>query len=298
MAALSLPAGPLGGCRAATRTHERRGISASACAPARALPFCASFTPRLAVSAMSSRRGCAISSARHHAFYVAAAESCTDTGALDAPALLRYAAATALQLGLMVLTMLALDRLLLPLVPARFATACVGTWFLTNSFKSSFFSPLDNSRPTLQSERDAISSRKRPSWMPPPLAFPIVWTTMGVLRTAASVLVWQNTGALCSPPLIVFMLHLCVGDTWNTINNAEQRLGVAAAGVLLVLGSAVAATLGYAQTVPLAGAVLAPLPMWLLVASALVIDIWRLNGGAKAYPLYPTVGSAANARAQ
>jgi benzodiazapine receptor len=126
--------------------------------------------------------------------------------------------------------------------------------------------------------------------MPPPLLFPIVWTSMAVLRTTASVLVFDAVGAtLLAPPLIVFMLHLCIGDTWNTINNAEQRLGLAVPGVLFCLGSACAATAGYAAVAPLAGRVLAPLCVWLTVASALVFDIWRLNNVPRGrYPLYPT----------
>jgi tryptophan-rich sensory protein len=139
------------------------------------------------------------------------------------------------------------------------------------------------------SERAAISSRRRPSWMPPPLVFPIVWTTMAGLRTASSVIVFNAVGGtLLAPPLVLFMLHLCVGDSWNTINNVEQRLGVAVPGVFCVLASACAATVAYASVSPLAGRVLAPLPVWLCVAAALVTDIWRLNNTEGQYPLYPT----------
>jgi tryptophan-rich sensory protein len=39
-----------------------------------------------------------------------------------------------------------------------------------------------------------MSKRVRPSWMPPPLAFPIVWSTIGVLRTVAAVMIWEAVG--------------------------------------------------------------------------------------------------------
>ena len=211
---------------------------------------------------------------------------------MDWASLARYVAATALQLGMMVLAMLALDRFLLPRLPIFAQTAFVAFWFLGNSFFSRKFSVLDNSRPTLDSERSAISSRLRPSWMPPPIVFPIVWSSIGLLRCAASTLVWGQTGALATPALIAFMTHLCIGDTWNTINNKEQRLGVASIGVLFVLGSAAATVNAYFATLPLAGYVLSPLVIWLCVATALVWDIWRINGGAAVYPLYPTVGSS------
>jgi translocator protein len=212
--------------------------------------------------------------------------------AVDWAALVRYVAATALQLGLMVATMLALDRFLLPRLPLEAQIPLVAFWFLGNSFFSRKFSVLDNSRPTLDSERAAISSRLRPSWMPPPLVFPIVWSSIGLLRCAASTMIWGQTGVLAAPALILFMAHLAIGDTWNNINNKEQRLGVASIGVMFVLGSAAATVSAYYRTLPLAGYVLSPLVVWLCIATALVWDIWRINGGAAAYPLYPTVGSS------
>ena len=160
------------------------------------------------------------------------------------------------------------------------------------SLRSRTFSPLDAKRPSLASERSAIADRRRPAWMPPPLVFPLVWTTMAGLRTAASVIVFEAVGStLLAAPLVVFMLHLCIGDTWNTINNVEQRLGVACIGVLFVLGSATWAVSQYAAVVPLAAYILSPLLLWLTIASALVWDIWRVNGGLSAYPLYPTLAS-------
>lgn len=61
-------------------------------------------------------------------------------------------------------------------------------------------------------------------------------------------------------------------------------------GVLLVLTSAIAAVVGYSTVSVTAARVLAPLPVWLTIASALVFDIWRLNNASGRYPLYPTKG--------
>ena len=208
---------------------------------------------------------------------------------LDPVALVRYGAATALQLGLIVLTMAALDTALLPRLSPAAQRWAVGAWFAFNSLRSRVFSPLDNRRPSLASERSAIADRRRPSWMPPPLVFPIVWTTMAVLRATASVIAFEAVGStLLAAPLVVFMLHLCVGDTWNCINNVEQRLGVAVPGVLCVWCAALAATFAYGSVSPLAARVLCPLNVWLTIAALLVHDIWRLNNVDGRYPLWPT----------
>ena len=54
------------------------------------------------------------------------------------------------------------------------AKGIVTLFFLVVSIKSRVFSPLDASRPNVNGEKTAISERRRPSWMPPPLTFPIV----------------------------------------------------------------------------------------------------------------------------
>ena len=55
------------------------------------------------------------------------------------------------------------------------ATKGIATlFFLVVSIKSRVFSPLDARRPDVRGEKNAIAERRRPSWMPPPLTFPVV----------------------------------------------------------------------------------------------------------------------------
>ena len=44
---------------------------------------------------------------------------------------------------------------------------------------------------------------------------------------------------------MAFILHLTIGDVWNTINNTEKRYGASVIGVLIVLASAVNASIQY-----------------------------------------------------
>ena len=51
-----------------------------------------------------------------------------------------------------------------------------------------------------------------------------------------TVQVWEALGnKLVTTPIAAMVLHLSVGDTWNHINNVEQRLGVAVPVVFLVV---------------------------------------------------------------
>ena len=69
-------------------------------------------------------------------------------------------------------------------------------------------------------------------------------------------MVWQRVGHLCDATILVLMLHLAIGDTWNTVNNVEKGLGAAVPRVLCVWGSAVLASYAYYQVEPFAGQLL------------------------------------------
>ena len=149
-----------------------------------------------------------------------------------------YVYATVVQFGLIACTLRAFDfafpKLLGVLgnvnsaLPAKAEGVAVFLFFLFMAFRSRIFSPLDNRRPTLKGESKEIAERKRPGWMPPPIAFPIIWSTIGILRATSSLLVWKALGGkFLVWPLMVFLFHLCIGDTWNSINNVDKEYGVA-----------------------------------------------------------------------
>lgn len=164
------------------------------------------------------------------------------------------------------------------LLSSRAATPAVWSAFLFLAVKSRVFSLLDNSRPQREGEAAAKAERRRPTWTPPPLAFPIIWSTIGLLRASSATVVWRATGRkLCSWPLLALVAHLCIGDSWNHITNVREELGFSAASVFTVLASVFYATDSFYAVSPLAGKLLAPSCVWLTVATALVFNIWLIN---------------------
>lgn len=97
--------------------------------------------------------------------------------------------------------------------------ALVTLFFLVTSIKSRVFSPLPADRPSLKADAEERTRLRRPDWCPPPVAFPIVWSTIGLLRCVSAVMVWEACGRdTLALPLIVFCAHLATGDCWNHIN--------------------------------------------------------------------------------
>ncbi|BAY99325.1 TspO and MBR related proteins [Tolypothrix tenuis PCC 7101] len=213
--------------------------------------------------------------------------SIATTQALDIRAVLVYKLGTFLQIAAMTLALLGMEKLVMLIdknthLPSWFSTLLAVLFFALLSIRSRIFSPLDNTR-----SRKTYDQVIRPRWAPPPLVFPIVWMIIAVLRVISSVLIWQQMNhQFLALPLILFVVHLALGDTWNTIFTVERRLG--AAVPVVILGpwlSAVVVTAIYWQTNPVAGMILSVSCIWLTVAAVLVFRIWQLNGSEPLYPL-------------
>ncbi|MDB9538505.1 TspO/MBR family protein [Anabaenopsis tanganyikae CS-531] len=209
------------------------------------------------------------------------------TQELDINAVLVYKLGTILQIAVMILVLLGMEKLIIFIdhnsgFPSWVSTALTALFFAVLSIRSRIFSLLDNTR-----SRTTYDQVIRPRWSPPPLAFPIVWMIIAVLRVISSVLVWQTMNhQFLVLPLILFVVHLALGDTWNTIFTVERRLG--AAVPVVILGpwlSALVVTAIYWETNPLAGMILSFSCVWLTVAAVLVWRIWQLNGSEPLYPL-------------
>ena len=208
--------------------------------------------------------------------------------AFAAGELAKYAVALGGQFGLMAAGFVAIDALAARALAAPLPAPAVGVLFAFLSLRSRVFSLMDNSRPNREAQGGGATPKgvKRPAWTPPGVAFPIIWSSITVLRAVASALVYaRGARALASAPLLCMALHLAVGDVWNTVTNIERRLGVSAAGCVLVWASVVTAVAQYARVSATAGLVLAPSAVWISVACVLTATIWRMNPPIQ--PLYP-----------
>lgn len=215
---------------------------------------------------------------------------------LDTDALSKYASSIIIQMLAITAFFFALDKGIAS-YDGQIPDWSIFALFYGMSLRSRIFSPLDNSRPDITKAVKGESSggfndRMMPSWTPPGVVFPIMWILIvGPLRAASSFLIWQQVGHLCDVTILALMFHLSIGDTWNTINNVERRLGAAVPGVLCVCASAIFAAYSYYQVLPFAGELLLPTCLWLTVAAALVTDTWRVNNTAGTEPLYPYRGA-------
>jgi len=212
-------------------------------------------------------------------------------GAVDWGDVVKYKAATLFEFGLLAGIFRTVDAV------GTLPSFCVPPIFAFLALRSRVFSALPASRPDRAAQEGKATPRdvKRPSWTPPGIAFPIIWTTIAVLRATSALLSWRACGrTLFCAPLLALALHLSIGDTWNCITNVERRLGTSALGVLSVWGSVVAAVVVAYRATPIAGFVLAPSAVWISIATVLTWTIWSINEPRQ--PLLPRKGDGKSAK--
>jgi len=214
-------------------------------------------------------------------------------GGFDFGAVFKYLTSMVVQMSLFYALFQGLDRFVLPNFKVPFALNAVAMYFL--ALKSRIFNPLSNRRPQPKTkEVNGAQQRKMPSWTPPGFVFPIVWLLLiGPLRAVTSAMVIHASGQYTTPALLSLMLHLSIGDVWNTINNVERRYGTSVLGIFFVWTSAANAAFQYYKVLPVAGKALSLKLIWLTIASSLIFRTWQLNPdpstGQKS-PLLPTRG--------
>lgn len=157
---------------------------------------------------------------------------------VDKSELVKYVVATGSQFGTLAALVTALDA---AAVKFRFVYPAPAVFFLFAflSIRSRVFSFLDCSRPKLSANagkatpqvisclfavlpiavnrRPSSQETRRPRWTPPGFFFPIIWLSIMVLRATSATLVYNGAGRIVAPATLMLLLHLSVGDTWNTV---------------------------------------------------------------------------------
>jgi translocator protein len=236
-------------------------------------------------------------------------EDSTDlTKSLDTDALVKYGLAVTVQMSIFfvignILNLVsgksftcAITKMCIPgikLLPQPSKIPFVVHWFMfyAVALKSRVFNPLQNTRPQVATLETDEKKRIMPKWTPPGFVFPIVWLLLiANLRSIATTMIVRQTESYATPAMFALLLHLSIGDVWNTINNVERRYGASVVGVYFVWLSKALASFMYYSVNPRAGKLLSLSLVWLTIASALVTQTWRLNpmSDGKLDQLYPT----------
>ena len=116
---------------------------------------------------------------------------------------------------------------------------------------------------------------RKPSWTPPPLVFPIVWTILYTGIAIAGWLVWQEAGL--SLAIVAWGVQLVLNAAWSWMFFGLKRLGLAFIDVLALLASIVVFIVASQPISPTASLLFVPYLIWVTTAATLNLRVLQLN---------------------
>jgi tryptophan-rich sensory protein len=122
---------------------------------------------------------------------------------------------------------------------------------------------------------------EKPPLTPPDWLFPVAWTLLYILMTAAAWQVWRRVGLIAGlTALLPFVAQLGANGLWSVLFFQWHRPDLALVD-LVVLWALIAVTmLRFRRIHPPAAGLLAPYLVWVSYAAYLNIGIIALNGPA------------------
>lgn len=119
----------------------------------------------------------------------------------------------------------------------------------------------------------------KPSFTPPSIAFPIVWTTLYVLMALAAARVAPLPGAQYA--LALWALQIALNTLWTPVFFGLHRMWAGLAIIVLLWLVIAAMIVVFWRLDRLAGALLVPYLAWITVAGSLTVGLIRLNPGMR-----------------
>lgn len=122
------------------------------------------------------------------------------------------------------------------------------------------------------------ASLAKPSWNPPSWVFGPVWSTLYILMGVSAWLVWRKAGfAEASVVLGLFVFQLLLNALWSYLFFGAHRPDLAFVDIIALWLVILVTTIGFWRVTVPAGVLLLPYLCWVGFASALNLQLWRLN---------------------
>lgn len=116
----------------------------------------------------------------------------------------------------------------------------------------------------------------KPSWTPPPIVFPIVWTTLYLAMGYASSRVVERIG-LVSIPILLYIIQFVLNIMWTPVFFGQGDFPRALAILRTLMITVVLTTVSFWSVDTVSGSLLLPYIVWLCVAHELNRSIVSLN---------------------
>ena len=124
---------------------------------------------------------------------------------------------------------------------------------------------------------DWYETLQKPLLTPPDVVFSVVWPILYACMVIAIILVWQKKDAKRLNPTVWFIIQLMFNFLWSPMFFGMQNIGGALIVVVLLLITLTFTIYSFNKVSKLAMYLLVPYWLWVLFATYLNFEIWRMN---------------------
>jgi tryptophan-rich sensory protein len=131
------------------------------------------------------------------------------------------------------------------------------------------------------SNMDWYATLQKPSFTPPAIVFPIVWTTLYVLMAIAAWTFWRQaeTAELRRIGVVWFGLQLLLNVAWTFAFFGLHQPGYGVVTILFLLIAIIVTTVVFGRASRTASLLLVPYLLWVSFAAVLNAGTFLLNSG-------------------
>ena len=125
---------------------------------------------------------------------------------------------------------------------------------------------------------DWYTTLKKPTWTPPGWIFGPVWGLLYLAMSLSAWLIWrERLRRRVFLPLGFYGIQLFINGLWSWLFFGKQLIGGALVDIVLLVIALTITIVVFYRTKRLSGILLIPYLIWVLFATALNFQIWRLN---------------------
>ena len=118
---------------------------------------------------------------------------------------------------------------------------------------------------------------EKPTWTPPGIVFPIVWTILYILMGVSSYLIYESNTSYKEDALKVYGINLIINGLWSILFFRFKAFFLAFITIIILIVLTLIMIIKYYKINKIAGLLQIPYLLWLVVALLLSYNVFLLN---------------------
>ena len=124
---------------------------------------------------------------------------------------------------------------------------------------------------------DNINSFNKPSWNPPGIVFPIVWTILYILMGISSYIIYESNTSYKKSALKIYAINLFINGLWSILFFKLKLFFISFVIIIILIILTIIMIIKYYKINKLAGLLQIPYLIWLCIAFVLSYNVFILN---------------------